>query len=105
MKKVMIAGVSSGSGKTTIVCALLQYLVDRGINAASFKCGPDYIDTMFHKEVIGAPSYNLDSYFMDEETLKYLFDKNSADISIIEGVMGFYDVINFTDGESSYEIS
>ncbi|MCC8169131.1 MAG: cobyrinate a,c-diamide synthase [Oscillospiraceae bacterium] len=105
MKKIMIAGTSSGSGKTTIVCALLQYFVDRGYKAASFKCGPDYIDTMFHKEVIGAPSYNLDSYFMDEGTLKYLFKKNAADISIIEGVMGFYDGINFTESASSHEIS
>lgn len=101
----MIAGASSGSGKTTVVCALLQYLVGSGINVSSFKCGPDYIDTMFHKEVIGAPSYNLDSYFMDDETLKYLFCKNSADVSVIEGVMGFYDGINFSERASSYEIS
>lgn len=105
MKKIMIAGTSSGSGKTTIVCAFLQYLVNNGINVSSFKCGPDYIDTMFHKEVIGTPSYNLDSYFMDEGTLKYLFEKNSRDISVIEGVMGFYDGINFTERASSYEIS
>lgn len=105
MKKIMIAGASSGSGKTTIVCALLQYLVNNGVNVSSFKCGPDYIDTMFHKEIIGTPSYNLDSYFMDEGTLKYLFRKNSADISVIEGVMGFYDGVGFTDRASSYEIS
>lgn len=105
MKKIMIAGASSGSGKTTVVCALLEYLISRGVNISSFKCGPDYIDTMFHKEVIGAPSYNLDSYFMDEGTLKYLFRKNSGDISVIEGVMGFYDGIGFTEKASSYEIS
>ncbi len=105
MKKIMIAGASSGSGKTTVVCALLEYLISRGVKVSSFKCGPDYIDTMFHKEVIGAPSYNLDSYFMDAGTLKYLFRKNSADISVIEGVMGFYDGINFTEKASSYEIS
>lgn len=105
MKKIMIAGISSNSGKTTIICALLQYLVNCGLNVTSFKCGPDYIDTMFHKEVIGAPTYNLDSYFMDEGTLKYLFEKNSGDISVIEGVMGFYDGINYTERASSYEIS
>lgn len=105
MKKIMIAGASSGSGKTTVVCALLEYLISRGVKVSSFKCGPDYIDTMFHKEVIGTPSYNLDSYFMDTGTLKYLFRKNSSGISVIEGVMGFYDGINFTEKASSYEIS
>lgn len=105
MKKIMISGASSGSGKTTIVCALLQCLIDRGEAVSSFKCGPDYIDPMFHREVIGAPSYNLDSYFMDSETLRYLFLKNSSDISVIEGVMGFYDGMAFTDKASSYEIS
>ncbi len=105
MKRIMLAAVNSGSGKTTVTCALLQYLVNNGVDAVSFKCGPDYIDTMFHKSVIGAPSYNLDSFFMDDNTIKFLLNRNSADISIIEGVMGFYDGINFTEHASSYEIS
>lgn len=105
MKKIMLAGISSGSGKTTVICALLQYLVNNGINVTSFKCGPDYIDTMFHKEVIGTPSYNLDSFFMDDRTVNYLFEKNSGDIAVIEGVMGFYDGMNYTEKASSYDIS
>lgn len=99
----MIAGTGSGCGKTTVVCALLQALVDRKIKTASFKCGPDYIDPMFHRKVIGAESYNLDSFFCDENTLRYLLCKGSREMSVIEGVMGFYDGLNGKG--SSYEVS
>ena len=51
--RLMIAGVKSGSGKTTLTCALLKALKNRNLNLTSFKCGPDYIDPMFHSEVIG----------------------------------------------------
>lgn len=105
MKRIMIAGTNSGCGKTTVTCALLKALVNRGENVSSFKCGPDYIDPMFHRVVIGTSSYNLDSFFFDENTLKYLFAKHSLDISVIEGVMGFYDGMDFTDRASSHEVS
>lgn len=105
MKRIMIAGTNSGCGKTTVTCALLKALVNRGENVSSFKCGPDYIDPMFHRVVIGTSSYNLDSYFFDDNTLKYLFAKHSLDISVIEGVMGFYDGVSFTDCASSHEIA
>lgn len=101
----MIAGTYSGCGKTTVTCALLQALKNRSLNVSSFKCGPDYIDPMFHKTVIGADAYNLDSFLMTDNTIKYLLQKNSSDISIIEGVMGFYDGISFTEKASSYELS
>lgn len=93
MKRIIIAGTHSGCGKTTVTCAVLQVLCDRGMNVASFKCGPDYIDPMFHEKIIGTSAYNLDSFFCDDNTLKYLLSENSrnADISVIEGVMGFYD--------------
>ena len=65
-KRVMIAAISSGSGKTTITCGILQSLVNRKLKVASFKCGPDYIDPMFHSKVIGAKSRNIDSFFNDE---------------------------------------
>lgn len=89
----MLSGTHSGCGKTTATIAVLQALINRGLKAASFKCGPDYIDPMFHSRVIGAESYNLDRFFCDDDTLKFLFEKHSrgADISVIEGVMGFYD--------------
>lgn len=52
--RLMLCGVMSGSGKTTVTCGLLQALVNRGLRTAAFKCGPDYIDPMFHATVIGA---------------------------------------------------
>ena len=93
MYKIMIAGTGSGCGKTTITCALLKSLQRKMLKLSSFKCGPDYIDPMFHKKVISAPSYNLDNFFCNDNTIKYLLAENSknSDISIIEGVMGFYD--------------
>jgi len=89
----MIAGTNSGCGKTTITCALLKALINRRLKTVAFKCGPDYIDPMFHTEIIGAKSRNLDMFLCGEKATKYLLGKNSekADISIIEGVMGFYD--------------
>ena len=93
MRRIMIAGTNSGCGKTTVVCAVLQALVDRGMRVASFKCGPDYIDPMFHESVIGAESHNLDGYFCDGKMLRRILSDSSAnsDVSVIEGVMGFYD--------------
>lgn len=92
----MIAGTNSGCGKTTITCAVMQALVNRGLHVASFKCGPDYIDPMFHETIIGTDSHNLDGYFCDGKKLRRLITDNSAgaDISVVEGVMGFYDGIN-----------
>jgi len=96
LKKIIIGGTHSGCGKTTVTCAVLQALCNRKMNVASFKCGPDYIDPMFHEKIIGTKAYNLDSFFCDDNTLKFLLSKNSrnADISVIEGVMGFYDGLN-----------
>ena len=93
MKRILIAGTHSGCGKTTVTCALLSALKKRGLDVSSFKCGPDYIDPMFHREVIGVPSHNLDSFFCDDDTLRYLLHEHAAssDIAVIEGVMGHYD--------------
>lgn len=94
---VLIAATKSGSGKTTITCALLQALKERGIRTRAFKCGPDYIDPMFHKQIIGVPSRNLDTFFSGPEQIRELYQMNSketddeAEISVIEGVMGLYD--------------
>ena len=72
MRKVIIGGTHSGCGKTTVTCALLQALKSRKLRTVSFKCGPDYIDPMFHEKIIGTLSHNLDSFFCDDDTLKYL---------------------------------
>ena len=63
--RILLAAGASGSGKTLITCGLLQALVNRKMKVASFKCGPDYIDPMFHSRVIGTKSRNLDTFFTE----------------------------------------
>ena len=72
MTRFMIAGTNSGCGKTTVTCAILSALQKRGEKVSAFKCGPDYIDPMFHRRAIGIPSHNLDSFFCDDKTLKFV---------------------------------
>ena len=106
--RILLAGTNSGCGKTTVTCAVLQALVNRGMKVGAFKCGPDYIDPMFHSRIIGAKSANLDLHFFSENTLRYLLMKNARDrdVSIIEGVMGFYDGMGLTTTRaSSYEVA
>ena len=101
--RVLLAGTSSGCGKTTVSCAVLQALVNRGLRLAAFKCGPDYIDPMFHSRIIGAKSANLDQFFFPANTTRYLLAKSAAgcELSVIEGVMGFYDGMGLTTVQSS----
>ena len=106
--RIVLAGTNSGCGKTTVSCAVMQAFIDRGMQVGAFKCGPDYIDPMFHSEIIGAHSSNLDSFFFDDNTLKYLLseDGRKCDVSIIEGVMGFYDGMGINSTKAStYEIA
>ena len=101
--RILFAGTNSGCGKTTVTCAVLQALVNRGLRVGAFKCGPDYIDPMFHSRIIGAKAANLDSYFFDDNTLRFLLVQNGADrdISIVEGVMGYYDGMGLTSTRGS----
>ena len=103
IQRIMIAAAGSGSGKTTITCALLEALKAKGKRPTSAKCGPDYIDTMFHSSVLGAPSTNLDLFFFDDNTAKFLLAENGSkgDITVIEGVMGYYDGLGIDSTESS----
>ena len=106
--RIMLAAARSGSGKTLLTCGILQVLKERGLKPASFKCGPDYIDPMFHSRVIGAKSRNLDTFFAGEETVRYLLAKNAADcdISVLEGVMGYYDGLGgISDKASAYDVA
>ena len=64
--RIVLAGTNSGCGKTTVACAILQALVNRELNVGAFKCGPDYIDPMFHSRIIGAECTNLDLFFFDD---------------------------------------
>lgn len=105
--RIMISAPSSNSGKTMVTCGILKALVRRGLKTAAFKCGPDYIDTMFHSKVVGVPSRNLDTFFTGEEGTVALFCKNAAlDISVVEGVMGHYDGVGgITSQGGSYDLS
>ncbi len=93
LPRILITAAASGSGKTLCTCGLLQVLKNRGLETVSFKCGPDYIDPMFHTKVIGTRSRNLDTFFTGRDVTRYLLRKNGAgaDVAVIEGVMGYYD--------------
>lgn len=105
--RILFAGVSSGCGKTTVTCAVLQALVNRGLKLHAFKCGPDYIDPMFHEHVIGAKGSNLDPFFYEENTLRYLLARNAeqTELSILEGVMGYYDGSLTSMEHSTYDVA
>ena len=100
---LVLAGTNSGCGKTTVTCAVLQALVARGLRVGAAKCGPDYIDPMFHSRVIGAKSSNLDPFFFDPDTMRYLLAHNGeeCDVTVIEGVMGYYDGLGLTSTRAS----
>ena len=101
--RLVLAGTNSGCGKTTVTCAVLQSLVRRGLRVGAAKCGPDYIDPMFHSRVIGAKSSNLDPFFFDRDTMRYLLAHNGqdCDVTVIEGVMGYYDGLGLTSTRAS----
>ncbi|WP_066498330.1 cobyrinate a,c-diamide synthase [Abyssisolibacter fermentans] len=106
MNRIMIAGTASGTGKTTVSLGIMAALNKRGRKVSPFKVGPDYIDPQFHEFVTGNPSHNLDSWMLDENSLKYLFQRNSKEISVIEGVMGLYDGFGIKkDNGSSAHVS
>ena len=109
--RLMIAAPGSGSGKTLITCGLLRLLQRKNLRPAAFKCGPDYIDPMFHRQVLGIPSRNLDTFFSPADsdnsantapaTLARAVVKNKADIAVIEGVMGYFDGTGTTGMDAS----
>ena len=106
--RILFGAMASGSGKTLITCGFLQALVNRGMKVASFKCGPDYIDPMFHSRVIGTKSRNLDMFFTSGERTRYLLSVNAADcdIAVMEGVMGYYDGVGgISTQASAYDLA
>lgn len=108
--RIMLAAPKSGSGKTLLTCGLLEVLRRRGLNPIACKCGPDYIDPMFHRYVLGIPGRNLDSFFLPAEGVrKVLVDvvrEEQAEIAVLEGVMGYYDGLGGTEtSASSWEIA
>lgn len=106
--RLLLTAPASGSGKTVVTSGLLALFSKMGLSCVSFKCGPDYIDPMFHRYVLGIPGSNLDSFFLDEDGVRQLFEERSADheLALIEGVMGYYDGVAGTSFQaSSYEIA
>lgn len=92
-RRLVIAGTGSGVGKTTFTIGIMAALQQRGYTVQGFKCGPDYIDPTYHTAVTGRVSRNLDSWMFAHGTVREITAHAAigADISIIEGVMGFYD--------------
>lgn len=107
LNRIMFAAPKSGSGKTMITCAVLETLKEMGLPVVSYKCGPDYIDPMFHQQVLGIPSKNLDTFFTGEKTKElFLRDRSENDFAVLEGVMGLFDGLGGVKEEgSSYHLA
>jgi len=90
--RLVIAGATSGVGKTSITSAIIYGIKKQGYSVQPFKVGPDYIDPSYLSAISGNDTKNLDVWLMGESELVHSFVKNStSDISVIEGVMGYYD--------------
>ena len=103
MIQFLLAAPRSGSGKTTMTCALLMALKRRGCAPCAFKSGPDYIDPMFHRAVLGVESRSLDLFFSAPETVRALYAKGAAGhgAAVCEGAMGFYDGLGGVNDRAS----
>ena len=101
--RLLLAGTGSGCGKTTVTTAILRALQRRGVTLSAFKCGPDYIDPMFHTAVLGVPSRNLDLFFEDEAGIRSQLARHIRPdgFGVIEGVMGLYDGVSGTTDTAS----
>ncbi len=91
--RLVVAGASSGAGKTTAVVALAEAFRARGLEVAAFKCGPDFLDPTYHARATGMPSQNLDGWMMGRDAVRETFARaaEGADLAIVEGVMGLFD--------------
>lgn len=105
MKKnaFLITATSSGSGKTTMSLGLMRAFLRKGLKVQSFKCGPDYIDTQYHRIATGKDSINLDLFMASENHVKNIYESHAheADVSIVEGVMGMFDGYDKMAGSSA----
>ena len=105
MIRLLVAAPASGHGKTVVTCALLTALRRRGLNPCAFKCGPDYIDPMFHRAASGTDCHNLDLFLSDADRARELFARSICGhgAAVCEGAMGFYDGLGgVTDRASAW---
>lgn len=100
---VLISAAASNSGKTTLTMGLLRALTRRGLTVQPFKCGPDYIDPLFHRQAAARASVNLDTFLASPQHVQQLFDRygQDADVRVVEGVMGLYDGYQGWEGSSA----
>jgi cobyrinic acid a,c-diamide synthase len=93
LPRMVFAGVSSGVGKTTMTTAFIAHLHTQGMRVQPFKVGPDYIDPSHLALAASQPCYNLDTWMVPHHRIVDIFCNvaASADIAVIEGVMGLYD--------------
>ena len=105
--RLMFCAPASGRGKPTVTCAVLRALLRRGLRPMACKSGPDYIDPMFHSRVLGAQSCNLDLFFFDQATAGSLLARcaEKADVTVLEGAMGYYDGIAMGADASAYALA
>ncbi len=92
MKGFIIAGTGSGVGKTSVTTGIMSLLAEK-YKVQGFKVGPDFIDPMYHTAATGRPSRNLDSFMMDDDTIRNIvgYASKGADLCVIEGVRGLYE--------------
>lgn len=107
LPRLMFAAPASGGGKTTVTCAFLRLMQDRGREPCAFKCGPDYIDPMFHRSILNVDSRNLDLFFSTPHQVRALLARHGAGrgIAVMEGAMGCYDGVGSTDWSSSWHLA
>ena len=106
INRIMFAAPSSGSGKTMITCGFLNLLKKRKLDVTSYKCGPDYIDPMFHRTVLGIYGGNLDTFFCPEGAVRDVLSGCDKEYAVVEGVMGVYDGLGGLEIEaSSYDVA
>lgn len=100
---ILIGAATSNSGKTTFTMGLLRALSRRGVSVQPFKCGPDYIDPMYHRQASGRESVNLDTFMSSPDHVRDLYDRYGAetDMRVVEGVMGLYDGSDKWHGSSA----
>lgn len=106
--RLMVAAPRSGSGKTLVSCGLLRLMQRKGIRPSAFKCGPDFVDPGFHRQVLGLDGRNLDGFFTDDRVLRNLLVKGAegADMALLEGAMGYYDGMTGDSAQaSSYHVA